>query len=41
MLDNLPLPLVLLAAWAAGRIRSRVTEGVWAGRTDILAIWGR
>ena len=41
MLDNLPLPLVLLPALAAGRIRSRVTEGVRAGRTHFLASWGR
>jgi hypothetical protein len=41
MLDNLPLPLVLLAAWAAGRIRSRVMEGVRAGRMHLLASWGR
>jgi hypothetical protein len=34
-------PLVLLAALAAGRIRSNVTEGVRAGRVDILAIWRR
>jgi hypothetical protein len=41
MLDNLPLPLVLVAALAAGRIRSNVTEGVLAGRVNTLAIWGR
>ena len=50
MLDNLRihrnviailLPLVLLAALAAGRIRSNVTQGVRAGRVDILAIWRR
>ena len=35
------LPLVLLAALAAGRIRSNVTEGVGAGRVDPLAIWRR
>jgi hypothetical protein len=50
MLDNLrihqkfiailPLPLVL-AALAAGRIRSNVTEGVRAGRVNTLAIWRR
>jgi hypothetical protein len=49
MLDNLRihrkfiaillLPLVLLAALAAGRIRSNVTRGVWAGRVNTLAIW--
>jgi hypothetical protein len=48
MLDNLrihqkfvavlPLPLVLLAALAAGRIRSNVTEGVRAGRVNTLVI---
>ena len=41
MLDNLPLPLVLLAALAAGRIRSNVTEGVRAGLVNNLAIWRR
>jgi hypothetical protein len=50
MLDNLRihrkfiailLPLVLLAALAAGRIRSNVTQGVRAGWVDILAIWRR
>jgi hypothetical protein len=51
MLDNLCihrkfiaillLPLVLLAALAAGRIRSNVTQGVQAGRVNTLAIWGR
>ena len=51
MLDNLPstgsffasllLPLVLLAALAAGRIRSNVTQGVRAGRMNTLAIWRR
>jgi hypothetical protein len=41
MLDNLPLPLALLAALAAGRIRSNVTEGVRAGRVNTLAIWRR
>jgi hypothetical protein len=30
------LPLVLLAALAAGRIRSNVTEGVRAGRVNAL-----
>jgi hypothetical protein len=48
MLDNLRihqnfiaillLPLVLLAALAAGRIRSNVTEGVRAGRVNTLVI---
>ena len=33
------LPLVLLAALAAGRIRSNVTQGVRAGRMNALAIW--
>ena len=33
------LPLVLLAALAAGRIRSNVTEGVRAGRLNTLATW--
>jgi hypothetical protein len=51
MLDNLRihqmfiaillLPLVLLAALAAGRIRSNVTEGVRAGWVNTLAIWRR
>ncbi|HEV2929524.1 MAG TPA: hypothetical protein VGW74_12595 [Propionibacteriaceae bacterium] len=51
MLDNsrilpkfiaiLLLPLVLLAALAAGRIRSNVTQGVRAGRMNTLAIWRR
>jgi hypothetical protein len=41
MLDNLLLPLVLLAALAAGRIRSNLTEGVRAGRVNILALWRR
>ena len=51
MLDNLRIhqkfiaillpPLVLLAALAAGRIRSNVTEGVLAGRVNTLAIWRR
>ena len=41
MLDNLPLPLVLLAALAAGQIRSNVTEGVRARRVNALAIWRR
>ena len=49
MLDNLRihqkfiailLPL-LLAALAAGRIRSNVTQGVGAGRVNTLAIWRR
>jgi hypothetical protein len=35
------LPLVLLAALAAGRIRSNVTQGVRAGRVNPLAIWRR
>jgi methyl-accepting chemotaxis protein len=35
----LPLPLVLLAALAAGRIRSNVTEGVRAGRVNTLVIF--
>ena len=49
MLDNLRIhqtfiatllpPLVLLAALAAGRIRSNVTQGVRAGRMNTLAIW--
>jgi hypothetical protein len=49
MLDNsrippkfiamLLLPLVLLAALAAGRIHSNVTQGVRAGRMNALAIW--
>jgi hypothetical protein len=49
MLDNLRhrrkfiaillLPLVLLAALAAGRIRSDTTQGVRAGRMNTLAIW--
>ena len=48
MLDNLRIhqqfvavllpPLVLLAALAAGRIRSNVTEGVRAGRVNTLVI---
>ncbi len=33
------LPLVLLAALAAGRIRSNVTEGVRAGRVNSLVIF--
>jgi hypothetical protein len=33
------LPLVLLAALAAGRIRSNVTEGVRAGRVNTLVIF--
>ena len=51
MLDNLLIhqtfiaillpPLVVLAAPAAGRIRSSVTEGVRAGRVNTLAIWRR
>ena len=51
MLDNLLihqtfiaillLPLVPLAALAAGRIRSNVTEGARAGRVDSLALWRR
>jgi hypothetical protein len=41
MLDNLLLPLVQLAALAAVRSRSNVTEGVPAGRVDIPAIWRR
>ena len=49
MLDNrcfhrkliaiLLLPLAPLAALAAGRIRSNVTDGVRAGRANTLAIW--
>jgi hypothetical protein len=35
------LRLVLPAALAAGRIRSKVSEGVWAGRVNTLAIWRR
>jgi hypothetical protein len=35
------LPLVLLAALAAGRIRSNVTQGVRAGRVNTLTIWRR
>ena len=38
MLDNLPLPPVLLAALGDGQIRSDVTQGVRAGRLDTLAI---
>jgi hypothetical protein len=34
-------PLVLLAALAAGWIRSNVTEGVRAGRVNTLALWRR
>jgi hypothetical protein len=41
MLDNLPLPLVLLAALAAGRIRSSATGGVTAGWVNTLVIWRR
>jgi hypothetical protein len=41
MLDNLLLPLVLLAALAAGRVRSNVTDGVRAGRVNTRAIWRR
>jgi hypothetical protein len=41
MLDNLLLPLVLLAALAASRIRSNLTEGVRAERVNVLAIWRR
>jgi hypothetical protein len=51
MLDNLRLhqtfiaillpPLVLLAALAAGRIRSNATQGVRAGRVNTLALWRR
>jgi hypothetical protein len=33
------LPLVLLGALAAGRIRSNATEGVRAGHLNTLAIW--
>ena len=33
------LPLGLLAALAAGRIRSDATQGVPAGRVNTLAIW--
>jgi hypothetical protein len=36
----LPL-LVLLAALAAGRIPSNVTQGVRAGQMNALAIWRR
>jgi hypothetical protein len=32
---------VLLAALAAGRIRSNLTQGVRAGRVNTLAIWRR
>jgi hypothetical protein len=49
MLDNLRihrsfiaillLPLVLLAALAAGGIRSNVTQGVRAGRVNTRVIW--
>jgi hypothetical protein len=49
MLDNSRIPpkfiairllqLVLLAALAASRIRSNVTQGVRAGRMNTLAIW--
>jgi hypothetical protein len=35
------LLLVLLAAMAAGRIRSNVSPGVRAGRMNALAIWRR
>jgi hypothetical protein len=35
------LPLVLLAALVARRIRSNVTEGVRAGRVNTLAVWRR
>jgi hypothetical protein len=38
---SLLLPLVLLAALAAGRIRSYVTQGVRPGRMNTLAIWRR
>ena len=41
MPDNLQLPLVQLAALAAVRIRSNVTEGVRAERVNVLAIWRR
>jgi hypothetical protein len=50
MLDNLPLhrnfvailvPLALLAALAAGRIRSNVTQGVRPERVNTPAIWRR
>jgi hypothetical protein len=41
MPDNPLLPLVLLAALAAGRIRSNVTQGVRAGRMNTLASWMR
>jgi hypothetical protein len=51
MLDNprihqtviaiLLLPLVLVAALAAGRVRSNVTQGARAGRVNTLAIWRR
>jgi hypothetical protein len=51
MLDNLRihqkfiaillLPMVLLTALAAGRIRSKVTEDVRAGRLSTLVIWRR
>jgi hypothetical protein len=36
-----PAALVLLAALAAGRIRSNLTQGVRAGRMNTLAIWRR
>jgi hypothetical protein len=36
---EIPLPLVLLGALAAGRIRSNATEGVRAGHLNTLAIW--
>jgi hypothetical protein len=35
------LPLGLLAALAAGQIRSNATQGVPAGRVNTLAIWRR
>jgi hypothetical protein len=44
MLDNLRIHqtfLVLLAALAAGWIRSSVTEGVRTGRVTTQAIWRR
>jgi hypothetical protein len=39
MLDNLPLPLALLAALAADPIRSNSKQGVRAGRMPTLAPW--
>jgi hypothetical protein len=38
-IDILPPPPVLLAALAAGRIRSNATEGVRAGRVNTLVVF--